>query len=194
MFYTSMKWVSKIILCFIFRIEVIGMKNFPKTGPVIVAANHTSNYDPVILFSIFNRKIHFLAKKELFQRRISNWFFQKLHAIPVDRQSGIVIRPVRRALKVIENGGVLGIFPEGKRCKNGEIVKPKKGVAFLGIKTGAPVLPVAIVYLDTKKRLRKTVKIVIGPMMYLDELESFNYTALAEAVMNRSRELREIHE
>ncbi|GCD81367.1 1-acyl-sn-glycerol-3-phosphate acyltransferase [Parageobacillus thermoglucosidasius] len=194
MFYTSMKWVSKIILCFIFRIEVIGMKNFPKTGPVIVAANHTSNYDPVILFSIFNRKIHFLAKKELFQRRISNWFFQKLHAIPVDRQSGIVIRPVRRALKVIENGGVLGIFPEGKRCKNGEIVKPKKGVAFLGIKTGAPVLPVAIVYLDTKKRLRKTVKIVIGPMMYLDELESSNYTALAEAVMNRSRELREIHE
>ncbi|WP_272914709.1 lysophospholipid acyltransferase family protein [Parageobacillus thermoglucosidasius] len=189
-----MKWVSKIILCFIFRIEVIGMKNFPKTGPVIVAANHTSNYDPVILFSIFNRKIHFLAKKELFQRRISNWFFQKLHAIPVDRQSGIVIRPVRRALKVIENGGVLGIFPEGKRCKNGEIVKPKKGVAFLGIKTGAPVLPVAIVYLDTKKRLRKTVKIVIGPMMYLDELESSNYTALAEAVMNRSRELREIHE
>ncbi|WP_341871179.1 lysophospholipid acyltransferase family protein [Parageobacillus thermantarcticus] len=78
MFYTSMKWISKIILCFIFRIEVIGIKNFPKTGPVIVAANHTSNYDPVILFSIFNRKIHFLAKKELFQRRIANWFFQKL--------------------------------------------------------------------------------------------------------------------
>ncbi|WP_395994368.1 lysophospholipid acyltransferase family protein [Aeribacillus pallidus] len=63
MFYTSMKWLSKIILCFIFRIEVIGIENFPKTGPVIVAASHTSNYDPVILFSIFNRKIHFFSKK-----------------------------------------------------------------------------------------------------------------------------------
>jgi 1-acyl-sn-glycerol-3-phosphate acyltransferase len=193
MFYTSMRWLSKIILCFIFRIEVIGMKNFPKTGSVIVAANHISNYDPVILFSIFNRKIHFLAKKELFQRRITNWFFQKLHAIPVDRQSGIVIRPVRRSLKVIENGEVFGIFPEGKRCKNGESVKPKKGVAFLGVKTGAPVLPIAIIFLDTKKWIRKPVKVVIGPMMYLNELKSSDYTVLAEAVMNRSRELREMH-
>jgi 1-acyl-sn-glycerol-3-phosphate acyltransferase len=110
MFYTSMRWILKIILCFIFRIEVIGIKNFPKNGPIIVAANHTSNYDPLILSSIFNRKIHFLAKKELFQRWMTNWFFQKLHAIPVDRQSGIVIRPVCRSLKVIENGEVLGIF------------------------------------------------------------------------------------
>jgi 1-acyl-sn-glycerol-3-phosphate acyltransferase len=193
MFYTSMRWISKIILCFIFRIEVIGIKNFPKTGPVIVAANHKSNYDPLILSSIFNRKIHFLAKKELFQRRMTNWLFQKLHAIPVDRQSGIAIRPVRRSLKVIENGEVLGIFPEGKRCKNEERVKPKKGVAFLGVKTGAPVLPIAIIFLDTKKRIRKPVKVVIGPMMYLNELKSSDYTVLAEAVMDRSRELREIY-
>ncbi|WP_044894443.1 lysophospholipid acyltransferase family protein [Bacillus alveayuensis] len=193
MFYTSMRWLSKIILCFIFRIEVIGMKNFPKTGPVIVAANHISNYDPVILFSIFNRKIHFLAKKKLFERRMTNWLFQKLHAIPVDRQSGIVIRPVRRSLKVIENGEVFGIFPEGKRCKNGESVKPKKGVAFLGLKTGAPVLPVAIIFLNTKKWIRKPVKVVIGPMMYLNELKSSDYTVLAEAVMNRSRELKEMY-
>ncbi|WP_199426886.1 lysophospholipid acyltransferase family protein [Thermaerobacillus caldiproteolyticus] len=193
MFYASMRWLSKIILCFIFRIEVIGIKNVPKTGPVIVAANHISNYDPIILSSIFHRKIHFLAKKELFQRRFTNWFFQKFHAIPVDRQSGIVIRPVRRSLKVIENGEVLGIFPEGKRCKNGESIKPKKGVAFFGLKTGAPVLPVAIVYLDTKKWIRKPVKVVIGPMMYLNELKSSDYTVLAEAVMNRSRELGEIY-
>ncbi|REJ15966.1 MAG: 1-acyl-sn-glycerol-3-phosphate acyltransferase [Bacillaceae bacterium] len=183
MFYTSMRWFSKIILCFIFRIEVIGIENFPKTGPVIVAASHTSNYDPVILFSIFNRKIHFLAKKELYQRRMTNWLFQKLHAIPVDRQSGMVIRPVRRSLKVIENGEVFGILPKGKRCKNGESVNPKKRGSFFGLKTGAPVLPVAIICLDAKKWIRKPVKVVIGPMMYLDELESSIYTAFAEAVM-----------
>ncbi|MDR9797082.1 lysophospholipid acyltransferase family protein [Aeribacillus pallidus] len=146
--------------------------------------SHTSNYDPVILFSIFNRKIHFLAKKELFQRRMTNWLFQKLHAIPVDRQSGMVIRPVRRSLKVIENGEVFGIFPEGKRCKNGERVNPKKRGSFFGLKTGAPVLPVAIICLDAKKWIRKPVKkVVVGPMMYLDKLESSIYTAFAEAVM-----------
>ncbi|REJ21985.1 MAG: hypothetical protein C6W54_15785 [Bacillaceae bacterium] len=131
-FYTSMKWLSKIILCFIFRIEVIGIENFPKTGPVIVAASHTSNYDPVILFSIFNRKIHFLAKKELFQRRMANWLFQKLHAIPVDRQSGMVIRSVRRSLKVIENGKCLEFSLKVKDVKTGKVSIRKKGVAFSG--------------------------------------------------------------
>jgi 1-acyl-sn-glycerol-3-phosphate acyltransferase len=87
----------------------------------------------LLFFSVsLIEKFIFLAKKELFQRRMTNWLFQKLHAIPVDRQSGMVIRPVRRSLKVIENGEVFGIFPEGKRCKNGEVSIRKKGVAFSG--------------------------------------------------------------
>ncbi|WP_162536161.1 lysophospholipid acyltransferase family protein [Aeribacillus pallidus] len=78
---------------------------------------------------------------------------------------------------------MFGIFPEGKRCKNGESVNPKKRGSFFGLKTGAPVLPVAIICLDAKKWIRKPVKVVIGPMMYLDKLESSIYTAFAEAVM-----------
>ncbi|MED1442924.1 1-acyl-sn-glycerol-3-phosphate acyltransferase [Aeribacillus composti] len=78
---------------------------------------------------------------------------------------------------------MFGIFPEGKRCKNGERVNPKKGVAFFGLKTGAPVLPVAIIFLDAKKWIRKPVKVVIGPMIYLNEFKSSDYTVLAEAVM-----------
>jgi 1-acyl-sn-glycerol-3-phosphate acyltransferase len=70
-----------------------------------------------------------------------------------------------------------------KDVKTGKVSIRKKGVAFFGLKTGAPVLPVAIICLDAKKWIRKPVKVVIGPMIYLNEFKSSDYTVLAEAVM-----------
>jgi 1-acyl-sn-glycerol-3-phosphate acyltransferase len=156
-----------------------GMEFFPEDGPII-AINHASNYDPIILGSIIKRKIHFLAKKELYSYSGSNWFFSKLHAIPVDRRSGNVIKAVRCCLRAINNGEVLGIFPEGKRCNNGEIVQPKKGVAFFAMKTGASVIPVAIT--GVSKGLRNTVKV--------NGVSDYSY--ISQMIMNKIRTLMEM--
>jgi 1-acyl-sn-glycerol-3-phosphate acyltransferase len=135
MLYPLIKRIVKLFICLKFRIDVIGLEHVPRQDALIVAANHISNYDPVLLSCILKRKIHFIAKAELFR----NWFFKTIFlallAIPVNRQSGIVIRPVRKILKLIERGEVFGIFPEGKRCLAGELVQPKKGVAYFACKT-----------------------------------------------------------
>lgn len=182
MFYRFIRVISKILIFFKFRLDIIGLEHIPSDGPVIVAANHTSNYDPIILFSLFERKIHFLAKHELFRTRLSNWIFQNLHAIPVDRDSGIAIRPVRYSLKVIHRGEIFGIFPEGQRCRNGEMIQPKKGIAFLGLKAGAPILPIALI--GGKKGWRQSVKVIIGPLIFSANLDMSEYSVLSQSIMD----------
>ncbi|MBB6449107.1 1-acyl-sn-glycerol-3-phosphate acyltransferase [Geomicrobium halophilum] len=191
MIYLLMKPIAKMILLCTFKIEMVGKERMP-TGAVIIAANHISSYDPIILSGTFSRKIHFLAKNELFSNHFSNWFLRKLHAVPVDRSSGIVIRPVRHVIKIIRRGDIFGIFPEGKRCKIGENVKPKKGVAFFGSKTGAPILPVAIVR-KGKGRYRTSIKIIIGEPIDPSRFSDFDYDDLSQFVMTRIKELGEQH-
>ncbi|WP_249870022.1 lysophospholipid acyltransferase family protein [Oceanobacillus saliphilus] len=187
MLYTTLKPIVKLLIGTRFRVTVIGKENIPDHQVFIIAANHSSNYDPLLLSCNFTRKIHFLAKAELFRCKFLNYFFSAVHAIPVDRNTGIVIRPVRKALKIINRGEMLGIFPEGKRCRNGEIIQPKKGVAFFACKANVPILPVAIV--GVKKGYRTPVKIIIGSAIEVNNY-NLNYSSLSLLVMNRIRELR----
>lgn len=191
MLYSLLKPVAKIFIKVKFRIELIGLEHVPSQNSLIIAANHVSNYDPILLSCLIKRKIHFMAKAELFRYRFSSWFFTTIHAIAVDRRSGIVIKPVRQALKVINSGEVLGIFPEGKRCKNGEAVQPKKGVAFFAWKTNAPILPIAII--GVKKGVRIPIKIVIGPPINIYHLNLSDYSSLSQYVMNQIKELEKKH-
>ncbi|WP_017728191.1 lysophospholipid acyltransferase family protein [Halalkalibacterium ligniniphilum] len=186
MLYFLLKPALKLFIQLKFRIEIIGLEYISNHHALIVAANHVSNYDPFLLSCIFKRNIHFMAKAELFHNRFLKWFFTNLYAIPVERQSGIVIRPVRQALKVIHSGEIFGIFPEGKRCKNGEVVQPKKGVAFFACKTNVPVIPIAIIGVD--KGYRTPIKIVIGPQITISN-ESKDYSSVSLMIMNRIREL-----
>jgi 1-acyl-sn-glycerol-3-phosphate acyltransferase len=183
MYYNFFKLIARIVIFFKFKLEIIGMHNIPKNGPFIVASNHTSNYDPILLIGILTKEIHFLAKQELFKYRITRWFFENLNVIPVDRQSGIVIRPVRRSLNVIKEGNVYGIFPEGTRCRNGKKVNPKKGVGFMACQTGSPILPVAIV--GVGKGLRLPVKVIIGPLLEVNNLNVADYAYISEMVMEK---------
>lgn len=191
MLHSIIKPVAKLFIQLKFRIQIIGLENIPSNTPLIVAANHVSNYDPILLSCMFDWKIHFMAKSELFRNFISKWFFTSVYAFPVDRQSGIAIRPIRQALAIINTGKVFGIFPEGKRCKNGEMVQPKKGVAFIAAKTNAPILPIAII--GVKKGIRAPLKIVIGPQVNVCQLDSSDYTSLSRYVMDRINELELKH-
>ncbi|MFC0273936.1 lysophospholipid acyltransferase family protein [Metabacillus herbersteinensis] len=169
MLYTLLKPIAKLILYLKFRIEVIGTEHIPHQTPYIVAANHISNYDPLVLSCTIMRKIHYMAKVELFRSRFSSCFFTALHAIPIDRHGGNPIRPVRKVLKIIGDGEIFGIFPEGKRRKNEKEIPPKRGVGYFASKTGIPILPVAIIFLENK--YRKTIKVIIGPLIYVNDVK-----------------------
>ncbi|HWO75959.1 MAG TPA: lysophospholipid acyltransferase family protein [Bacillus sp. (in: firmicutes)] len=185
--YYALKPIAKLWMRLKFRIEIIGWEHIPNNDPFIIAANHVSNYDPILLSCLLKRKVYFMAKAELFRNRFSHWFFTHVYAIPVDRTSGVVIRPVRKALKVIKDGELFGIFPEGKRCNDGEIVEPKKGVAFLASKTETPILPISII--GIKKGFRVPIKVVIGSQISVTSFEYSDYSSVTRAIMDRIREL-----
>ncbi|SDI27300.1 lysophospholipid acyltransferase family protein [Natribacillus halophilus] len=192
MLYWLLKPVGIMIMFSLFKIRVSGQDRVPH-GSVIIAANHDSYFDPIILSGVFKKPIHFMAKTELFSHRFGSWFLRQLHAIPVDRKSGIVIRPVRQALNTIEQGELFGIFPEGTRCKPGETVRPKKGVAFLGRKTEVPIVPVTII--KGKKVLwRRPVKVVIGEAIAPGDFPSADDEWMSRYVMAQIRERSEDEE
>lgn len=188
MFYNCIRMLAKLYVFLIFKVKIVGIEHVPKNGAVIVAANHISNNDPIILMSLLDRKIHFIAKQELFRFRVSKWFFKKLSAIPVEREGGNVIRPVRESLAVIYQGEVFGIFPEGKRCRHDETVRPKKGVAFFGYHTGASILPITLVRM--KKGFRRPIKVLIGSLIDVTTLHTTDYSVLSEFIMKQIREMK----
>ncbi|WP_209125159.1 1-acyl-sn-glycerol-3-phosphate acyltransferase [Alkalihalobacillus sp. BA299] len=194
MLFLVLRMIVKLYIRVKFNIKVIGLENVPKKGSLIIASNHVSNYDPIILMCLLNRKVHFLAKQELFKFPITNWFFKKVHAIPVNRKTGIVIRAVRHSLSVLKEEKVLGIFPEGTRCKNSKKTKPKRGVGFFAYKSESPILPIALVGVEKEKGLRHPIKVVIGPIMKVDELVLMNYSKVAQLVMKEITDMKNLYE
>lgn len=178
--------MARLFIFLKFRVEIIGKENIPTHGNYIVASNHCTVYDPILIGCIIKRRVHFLAKIELFRNRFFEWFFAKLYAIPVNRR-GMVIRPVRRVLKILDEGEVFGIFPEGKRCKDGENIQPKKGVAFFALKTNTPIVPISITY--GEKRSRTPVKIIVGLQINATDQNRKYYSKLSSEVMEQIRAL-----
>lgn len=126
-----------------FRVKRIGKENVPKTGAYIMCANHTSNWDAPILVSCTPRKMHVMAKAELFKNKFIHWFGKKCCVFPVKR-GGMDIESMKHSLKVLKDGEILMLFPEGTRngmSKNG---KAQNGAAFMALRTGVPVIPVGI--------------------------------------------------
>jgi 1-acyl-sn-glycerol-3-phosphate acyltransferase len=116
----------------------------PLRGPAIVVANHRSGVDPLALAACTRRKIHFLMAREYYEQRGLRWLFHLARAIPVNRD-GKDLGATKAALKVLRNGGVIGIFPEGGiRVEGGPEVDGKAGVGLLALKSGAPVIPAHI--------------------------------------------------
>jgi 1-acyl-sn-glycerol-3-phosphate acyltransferase len=142
--------VVRAILGFIFLImglKVKGYKNIPASGAVIVAPNHLSNLDPVLVALAINRPINFMAKAELFQNKTFGKLLTRIYVFPVKRGNADR-HAIRHALQLMEDGEVLGIFPEGTRRKPGQVEHTQGGVAMIALRSGAPVLPVACVGTD----------------------------------------------
>jgi cytidylate kinase len=130
------------------RVRWEGLDRIPRTGAVILAANHISNADPVIVGAwvtpaLHDRRIHWLAKKEMFGWPVVGWLAANGGAHPVDRATADV-EAYRLATRILEAGFVLSIFPEGTRSPTGELQAAKDGLATLAMRTGATVVPIGI--------------------------------------------------
>ena len=145
---TSIAFGARTIARSFTRVRIEGaLDEIPSSGPVILAANHISNADPVILGAwltkSLGRRIHWLGKKELFEWPVIGWVARNGGIHPVDRAAADV-DAIRTAQRVHVEGQVLMIFPEGTRSPTGELQPPKDGLAMLALRTDAPIVPIGI--------------------------------------------------
>lgn len=130
------------------RVSIEGaLDELPREGPLIIAANHASNLDvPIIgswLIPRLGRRIHWLGKKELFNWPVIGWVAANGGVHPVDRGAADV-EAFRLAQRILDEGSVLFVFPEGTRSPDGALQAARDGIALLALRTGAPVVPVGI--------------------------------------------------
>lgn len=141
-----LRFVKFLIRCFLrlcFRIKVKNPQNLPKDGGVIVCFNHRSNWDVPITITFLRRKLHFMAKKELFDIFLLGKIIAWSGAFPVNRGRGDV-GAIKAAVGALKSGKAVAMFPEGRRVKKGEEHKAKAGIALIANMSGCQVLPVGI--------------------------------------------------
>ncbi|MFT4201458.1 lysophospholipid acyltransferase family protein [Gordonia sp. (in: high G+C Gram-positive bacteria)] len=148
-------WIFKYILMgpflrLIGRPKVYGLENLPKTGPAILASNHLAVVDSFYLPLVIPRRIYFLAKAEYFtgtgfKGAFQRWFFGSTGQIPIDRSGADAAAGALNAAKSkLDEGELMGMYPEGTRSPDGRLYKGKTGLARLALETGVPVIPVAM--------------------------------------------------
>jgi 1-acyl-sn-glycerol-3-phosphate acyltransferase len=148
----------------IWRMRVYGGENMPKDGPVIVACNHVSYFDPPVLGTASPRRIQYMAKQELFHIPVLGPAIAAVGAYPVDRE-GSATSAIKRSVEVLRKGGVIGIFPEGTRNLTGT-ADVRGGVALLASLGKAPVVPARLVGTNGAKRLEQF-RVYFGPPLRL---------------------------
>jgi 1-acyl-sn-glycerol-3-phosphate acyltransferase len=187
--------VAKFVVRVAYKIKMVGKDNIPSESGFILACNHVTAFDPVILATGKNRPFHFMSKYELFQKPFVGWFLTRLNAFPVIR-GGSDKTSVNYAIRIVKEGGILGIFPEGTRSKSGKPMAPKAGVALIAKAANADILPVCI-YSSDESRLFTKLTVRFGKIIPYEELgitDSGKSSELKEAsrlIMNRITELWE---
>ena len=140
--------VLKIILYPFYRLlfwySVTGLENIPQTGGVIFSSNHISYLDPVLWIIVIRRRIRFMAKQELFKNPLLGWFLRRMDVFGIERGGGDMAA-VKTAIRVVRNGEILGLYPEGTRSKDGQPGRAKTGVALIAKAAKCDVVPAAVI-------------------------------------------------
>lgn len=144
-----------------YNFNIEGKDNIPQDKPMIIASNHRSYADPVVLTMPMKLPVAYMAKKELFENKVFGRFIKMLGAFPVERgKSGS--KAVEASAALIEAGRHVVIFPEGTRSKDGKVKDAKSGVAVLASMTGADILPCGIVFKGEKLKFRSKLTVRFG--------------------------------
>ena len=178
---------------FCFPAKFVGKENIPK-GPCIIASNHTSNLDAVLLAVHTWEKKFYLAKKELFKCKLFGSILKCVGAVKIDRQETDV-GAIKNCMRLLKNGKKLVIFPEGTRNHNDDMQlgQVKHGVAMFAIKAKVPIVPM---FITKKPRFWRKTKVVIGKPFLLEEiygkkLDNDTLTQASDQVAAKIDQLRE---
>jgi len=154
-FYWVMKWIAiGPWLKLVFRPKIIGADNVPTDGPAILASNHLSYADWLFMPLYLPRMVRFVAKAEYFTGKgVKGWlqrtFFAGTGNVPIDRSGASAAEgAIITARRVLDEGELFGIYPEGTRSHDGRLYRGRTGVARIALTTGAPVIPIAVLKTD----------------------------------------------
>jgi len=185
-FYKIMKGLCRVTVCLVYPVKMHGAENLPE-GAFIMCPNHVSALDPIEIMSHVNRRVYFMAKKELFSRKLVGKMLSALGAFPIDRGNAD-LAAMRTCFQLLKDGKPLGIFPQGTRAKAGKEVSMHSGAALIAQRSMVPVVPVKII--GPYRKFHK-LQIYIGKPLDLsayrgryDAETVNNVTALIEDGMN----------
>lgn len=170
MIYTVVKSLLKILFKIFLRLRIEGAENIPKDGPLVIACNHLSLLDPPVLGTAATRKVHFMAKEELFVPVLGD-IYRLLGAFPV-RRGGADRAAIKHGIDILESNQVLAIFPEGTRSKTGELGKAQPGALMMASKVKATIVPACIIGTDYKRHGRIWPKVMVRfgkPMLFPED-------------------------
>lgn len=161
MAYRLARWLVGFLFRVVWRPVVIGRQHIPRTGPVIIASNHLSFIDSVVIPLVVPRRVRFLAKAEYFEGKglrglVMRIFFRVVDAVPVRRAGHRdAVAALEAGLGVLREGSAFGIYPEGTRSRDGRLYRGRTGVGWLALASGAPVVPVTLVGTDRMQPVGK---------------------------------------
>ena len=184
MFYNIIKFIASIFIRLVYRIKVTGLENMPRDGKLIICGNHINNLDPVIIAIVLPRTINWMGKKELFKYKWFGFILKKLNVFPVNRD-GTDLKSVKKSLRILKEGNVLGIFPEGTKVKGYDIKNAKPGVALLAVKSKTNILTIKI---ESNYKFFNTINVKIGELFdvsdYKDQkLTNDDYTKISQNIL-----------
>ncbi len=192
MLYKLAAFICRNALRLIYRVKVEGNNSIDQVKGCIVYANHTCYLDPVAIGSFIKRRLRFMAKAELFKTRLLGNLLLRLGAFPV-RRGEADLGAVKTALRLLKNGELLGIFPEGTRNKSGTFMGAEPGLSMIATKARVPVIPVAIL---STYRLFSPLRIIIGQPIYLEEyydkkINMDQHKEISDSLMRRVMDMLE---
>ncbi len=141
-------WISHSLIRHFYiellRGDVEGLNRIPRKGSCILASNHASHFDPPLVGCKIMRQMHFFARKTLWKPGIASWWLNAVETIPVDRDGESDVRALKLTIKALKNNGLLTLFPEGTRSKDGMLQNAKPGIGMIAAKTQSVVVPCRI--------------------------------------------------
>jgi len=198
--YKIYRFIAKILILIFWPVKIKGEAVSSYKNSFILAANHISYLDPVILAIAVSRPINFIAKKEVFNLPILAGIFKRIGVIAVDREN---INPaaIKKSIALLNEGHILGIFPEGTRSLDGELLELNHGVIKIALQTNVPIVPVGLsgtheIYPPHAKFpaifKRQIICIYFGKPIYLDADKKKNNEYIRESLLTIENQIREL--
>lgn len=178
----------RLFFTVIFRLKIKGLDNIPKKGGVIITSNHVSLADPPLIGSSIHRPIFYMAKKELF-KGLFGWILHKVNAFPIEREGGD-IKAMRKAKKVLQDGGTLLMFPQGTR-KHEDDFESKNGAGILSCWTHSPIVPCCVINTNNMKQLKKMEVHFSVPIYPPQKYTRDDYELLTNNAINDIKKMRD---